>query len=92
MKPFTSAPHVWTLARKRRVDGRYCTANEEPEVYKNLESEDEGTVREERPGRHSADRPWQAMRERDLADDQADSAVDARGCSRAFVPCPGSSR
>jgi len=40
-KPFTSAPHVWTLAQDPNdVWTEYiCTANEEPEVYKNLDAE-----------------------------------------------------
>ena len=40
-KPFTSAPHVWTLAQDPNdVWTEYiCTANEEPEVYKNLDSQ-----------------------------------------------------
>ena len=39
VKPFTSAPHVWTLAQDPNdVWTEYiCTANEEPEVYKNLD-------------------------------------------------------
>src|SRR5512138_3627863 len=41
VKPFTSAPHVWTLAQDPNdVWTEYiCTANEEPEVYKNLDSQ-----------------------------------------------------
>jgi hypothetical protein len=39
VKPFTSAPHVWTLAQDPNdVWTEYiCTTNEEPEVYKNLD-------------------------------------------------------
>jgi hypothetical protein len=40
VKPFTSAPHVWTLAQDPNdVWTEYiCTTNEEPEVYKNLDA------------------------------------------------------
>src|SRR6476659_4698328 len=40
VKPFTSAPHVWTLAQDPNdVWTEYiCTANEEPDVYKNLDA------------------------------------------------------
>src|SRR2546421_274966 len=39
VKPFTSAPHVWTLAQAPNdVWTEYiCTTNEEPDVYKNLD-------------------------------------------------------
>ncbi|HZJ30909.1 MAG TPA: hypothetical protein VFD21_05035 [Vicinamibacterales bacterium] len=51
VKPFTSAPHAWTLAQDPNdVWTEYiCTANEEPDVYKNL---DQKTKQEyERSGR-----------------------------------------
>jgi hypothetical protein len=40
VKPFTSAPHAWTLAQDPNdVWTEYiCTANEEPDVYKNLDA------------------------------------------------------
>src|SRR5439155_19465321 len=39
VKPFVSAPHVWTLAQDPNdVWTEYiCTTNEEPDVYKNLD-------------------------------------------------------
>src|SRR5689334_11062617 len=41
VKPFVSAPHVWTLAQDPNdVWTEYvCSANEEPEVYKNLDQQ-----------------------------------------------------
>jgi hypothetical protein len=57
VKPFVSAPHVWTLAQDPNdVWTEYvCTANEEPDVYKNL---DQKTKEEyERSGRDGTAQP-----------------------------------
>lgn len=62
VKPFTSAPHMWTLAQDPKdVWSEYiCTANEEPEFWKNMDqkTKDEyeksgrtGTANQGNPGR-----------------------------------------
>jgi hypothetical protein len=55
-KPFTSAPHVWTLAqRPDDVFQEYlCTANEEPEYWKTVDPEhkeayDKGLLNPDQP-------------------------------------------
>jgi hypothetical protein len=54
MKPFTSAPHMWTLAQDPKdVWTEYlCTANEEPDFWKNMDQKTKDEY--ERSGRSGA--------------------------------------